>query len=359
MEVGIIGLPNVGKSTLFNALTKAHAEIGLYPFTTVESNTGMAVVPDERLEKIAGVLKPEKKVPATVKFVDIAGLVKGASKGEGLGNQFLSFIRTVDVIVHVVRLFETENIPSSGNLQDPAEDVETVNLELTLADLEIIQRRIDKTANLAKSGDKEAKDALCILESIKKNLEKGMPARNAGLNADEWQMIADVPLLTAKPVIYVANVSEEQDDGRIEKLKKMAGSENTEVIPISAEIEAELAELSPEEAAEFKQELGLTSTGLERLVKASYKLLELITFYTVVSNENRAWPVKQDTTAYEAAGKIHTDMQKGFIKAEVVNWENLVTDGSLAATRDKGHLAIEGRDYVVQDGDVVYFKFGK
>lgn len=357
MEIGIIGLPNAGKSTLFNALTKAHAEVGLYPFTTVDSNTGMAVVPDNRLNKLAEVIKPEKVVPATVKFVDIAGLVKGASHGEGLGNQFLSYIRSVDAVVHVVRLFRKEDIPSSGNLENPNEDIETVNLELALADLEIIGRRIDKLTALSKSGDKDAKKCLTVLEKIKAELNDGVPVRLIELNREEKESIEDVPLLTAKQVIYIANTSEEEEDGRIEKIKKIAFSENSEIIPVSAEIEAELSELSPEEAEEFKEELNIKSTGLERLISISYHLLSLITFYTVVSNETRAWPIKEGSTAIDAAGKIHTDMQKGFIKADVVNWERLVEDGSLAAAREKGHMLTEGREYVVKDGDVIYFKF--
>ena len=357
MEVGIIGLPNVGKSTLFNTLTKAHAQIGLYPFTTIDSNTGMVIVPDKRLKQIAGIVKPEKIVPTHIKFVDIAGLVKGASKGEGLGNQFLSYIRDVDIIVHVVRLFEKEDIPSSGNLSNPAEDIETVNLELILADLEITNRQLEKYSKLLKTGDKKVKELVSVLEKIKTDLEKGTTVRMINLSKEELDTIKDMAFLTAKKTIYVANIAENKKDPRIEQLEKISSKEDTEVIRVSAETELELTELSTEEAKEFKEELNIKSSGLEKLIHSSYKLLNLITFYTVVSNENKAWSINKGATAYEAAGKIHTDMQKGFIKAEVVNWQKLIEDGSLSGSRDKGHLSIEGKDYIVQDGDVIYFKF--
>jgi hypothetical protein len=360
MEIGIIGLPNAGKSTLFNALTKAGAEVARYPFTTVESNVGVAEVPDQRLHLIAEVVKPQKIIPATIKFVDIAGLVRGASQGEGLGNQFLGFIRNVDAIVHVVRCFNEAHIPHPYGEVSPKVDIETVNLELILADLEIVSRAYEKAKKQAKSGQKEAKQRLEALEKIKAGLEKGESIRLMLLSEEERDTIKDLGILTDKPVLYVANISEQDintDNALFEEVKDIAEREQAGVVAVSAKVEAEIAELEAEEARLFQQELGLSESGLTKVVKSSYHLLNLITFFTIESSECRAWPIKKGTKAPQAGGKIHSDMERGFIKAEVVFWEDLVNAGSFAVAREKGLLSIEGKDYKVRDGDVILFKF--
>lgn len=357
MEVGIVGLPNAGKSTLFNAITRGNAQVAGYAFTTIDPNTGVAEVPDDRLKEICKVINPKKTTPTTVKFVDIAGLVKGASKGEGLGNRFLSHIREVDAIAHVVRCFKTETTQAPR----PAEDIETINLELMLADLEAISRRLEKVSTKARSGEKEAKAELEVLDKVGKALEEGVPARLAGLSDDEEKLLAPVSLLTDKPAIYVANVAESEinnsENSCLKEIQAIADKEKAQVIVISAEIESEIAELDEDERQVFLSDLNIEESGLDKLIHASYNLLGLITFYTAGEEECRAWTVKSGAKAPEAAGKIHTDMERGFIKAEVVYWENLIADGSWNSAKEKAHLRIEGKDYVVKDGDTVYFRF--
>jgi hypothetical protein len=361
MEIGIIGLPNAGKSTLFNALTKAGAEVAKYPFTTIESNIGVAEVPDQRLHLIAEVVKPQRIIPATIKFVDIAGLVRGASQGEGLGNQFLSFIRNVDAILHVVRCFNQADIPHPYGQISPKVDIETVNLELALADLEIVTRAYEKAKRQAKSSQKEASQRVETLGKIKAGLERGELIRLMFLSEEEKEIIKDLGTLTDKPVLYVANISEEDitnaDNVLFGQVKDVASREQAGVVAVSAKVEAEIAELEVEEARLFQRELGLSESGLSKVVRNSYQLLNLITFFTIESSECRAWPIKKDTKAPQAAGKIHSDMERGFIKAEVVFWEDLVNAGSFTAARGKGLLSIEGKDYKVRDGDVILFKF--
>lgn len=361
MEVGIIGLPNVGKSTLFNAVTRAGALVDAYPFTTTSQNVGVAKVLDERLERIAAAVSPERVVPATIKFVDIAGLVRGASKGEGLGNQFLGFIRSVDAVTHVVRCFKDGNIPHVEGKLDPLFDIETVNLELALADLSTVEKRIGKVSRQAKGGAREAAAELKLLEKVKAALDQGQLVRDMELSGEEREILFPLNLLTAKPIVYVANISEEDlpdfNTALAGEVKKYAESEKASVVAVCAKLEAEIAELEGEEAKAFLEDVGLTESGLDRLVKASYKLLGLITFFTIESNECRAWTVKEGTKAPQAAGKIHTDMERGFVKAEVVNWADLVSAGSFHHAREQGHLLVEGREYVVRDGDVILFKF--
>lgn len=361
VQVGIVGLPNVGKSTLFNALTKAGAEIDLYPFTTVEPNVGMVEVPDERLYKVQELAHSAQAVPTSIKFLDIAGLVRGASKGEGLGNQFLSYIRDTDVIVHVVRTFERDDVAHVEGKIDPASDIDIVNLELMLADLEIVDRRMNEAQRHAKAGDKEAKAQLALLEKLKDALGRGIAPRKLSFMDDEKEILKDIHLLTLKPVIYVANIGEKDinkaDDPHLKAVFQKAKEDEAEAIAISAEIEAEISELENKEAKEFREDLGIKESSLDRLIHTAYKLLNLITFFTANPNEAHAWTISEGTKAREAAGKVHSDMERGFIRAEVVSFEDLVKAGSLHTAKEKGILRLEGKDYVVQDGDVIYFRF--
>ncbi|MCI8893395.1 MAG: redox-regulated ATPase YchF [Lachnospiraceae bacterium] len=364
MKLGIVGLPNVGKSTLFNSLTKAGAESANYPFCTIDPNVGIVQVPDERIRRLGELYHTKKVTPAVIEFVDIAGLVKGASKGEGLGNQFLANIREVDAIVHVVRCFEDANIVHVDGSIDPARDIETINLELIFSDLEILERRIAKVGKQARM-DKGLAKELELLEALKAHLENGRMARNFQVPEDEdmeaW--FASYNLLTAKKTIYAANVTEDHlaDDGasneHVASVRAIAQEEGSEVFVICAQIEQEIAELEEDEKAMFLEELGLAESGLDKLVKASYSLLGLISFLTAGEDECRAWTIKKGTKAPQAAGKIHTDFERGFIKAEVVNYQDLLDNGSLGAAREKGIVGMEGKEYVVKDGDVILFRF--
>ena len=363
MKLGIVGLPNVGKSTLFNSLTKAGAESANYPFCTIDPNVGIVTVPDFRLKLLGDMYKSKKVTPAVIEFVDIAGLVKGASKGEGLGNQFLSNIREVDAIVHVVRCFEDPNVIHVDGNVNPLRDIETINLELIFSDLEILERRVSKVEKVARMDKTAAKEA-DLLKKIKELLEDGKPAMLYKTDdEDEQELFDSYNLLTAKPVIYAANVSEDElyDDGAsnedVAKVRDFAASTGSEVFVICAQIEQEISELNDDEKAMFLEDLGLKESGLEKLIKASYKLLGLISYLTAGEDETRAWTIKIGTKAPQAAGKIHTDFERGFIKAEVVNYKDLLEQGSLSAAREKGLVGMEGKDYVVKDGDVILFRF--
>ena len=363
MKLGVVGLPNVGKSTLFNAITHAGAESANYPFCTIEPNVGVVAVPDERLDRLAALYDSKKITPAVIEFVDIAGLVKGASRGEGLGNKFLSHIREVDAIVHVVRCFEDENITHVESTIDPARDIETINLELIFSDLESLGRRLEKAKNLAKTGDKKYKAEAELLEKLNAHLSEGKPARTFPATDEEKEMIAGFFLITAKPVLYAANIAE-RDMGAdedalplVRKVKEIAAAEDSEVLVICARTEDELSGLAPVEQAVFLEELGLAESGLDRLVKKSYKLLGLISYLTAGEKETRAWTIEEGTKAPQAAGKIHTDFEKGFIRAEVVDYAVLLECGSYNAAKEKGKVRSEGKDYVMKDGDVVLFRF--
>ena len=363
MKLGIVGLPNVGKSTLFNSLTKAGAESANYPFCTIDPNVGVVTVPDERLKLLGDFYHSKKVTPAVIEFVDIAGLVKGASKGEGLGNQFLANIREVDAIVHVVRCFEDPNVIHVDGSIDPIRDIETINLELVFSDLEILERRIAKVTKTARM-DKEAAKELDFLQKIKAHLEDGKLAITMKLETeDEEAWMGTYNLLTWKPVIYAANVAEDElaDDGasnpHVKAVKDYAVQQNSEVFVICAGIEEEISELDDDERKMFLEDLGLTESGLEKLVRASYRLLGLMSFLTSGEDETRAWTIKIGTKAPQAAGKIHTDFERGFIKAEVVNYQDLLDCGSYAGAREKGLVRMEGKEYVVQDGDVILFRF--
>jgi len=352
---GIVGLPNAGKSTVFNALTAAGAEVAPYPFSTVEPHVGVVPVPDERLKVLADLIKPKRVTPTTLQFVDIAGLVKGASRGEGLGNQFLAHIRDVDAVAHVVRCFEDQEVPHPYGSIDPRRDAEVVNLELVLADLEVLERRLQKVDKLVRTGDKAARREVELLRDLKGWLEEGRRARDF-LRGREGELPRDLPLITAKPFFYVANLSE-GSEGHLQELRKLAEEEGVPVVPLAGKVEAELQELEPSEREEFRRELGLEDSGLRRLVEAGYGVLELITFFTTVNLDLRAWTVKRGTKAPQAAGKIHSDMERGFIRAEVISFEDFVRAGSEQAAREKGLIRSEGRDYEVRDGDIIHFRF--
>lgn len=356
---GIIGLPNVGKSTIFNAMTAAGAEASNYPFCTINPNIGMVPLRDERLVLLEGLAKPERVLPTAVEFVDIAGIVKGASKGEGLGNQFLGNIRSVDTIAHVVRCFEDPQVVHVDGKVDPKGDIEVIETELILADLDTLDRRIERSAKLLKSGDKAVAEAMPVYEMLKKAFEAGMPARSV-LTPETAPLVKDLTLLTAKPIIYVANVSEDDLAGESEaarSVKEIADKEGAGFVTICGKIESEIAELSEEERAEFLAGLGLKESGLDRLAAAAYRLLGLITFFTVGKKEVRAWTVEVNSKAPKAAGAIHSDFEKGFIRAEVISYADFIKYGSEAACRDKGVLRVEGKEYTVQDGDIMHFRF--
>lgn len=362
MKLGIVGLPNVGKSTLFNAITDAGAQSANYPFCTIEPNVGVVSVPDKRLDKLAEMYEPEKFTPATIEFVDIAGLVKGASKGEGLGNKFLSNIREVDAIVHVVRCFESGDIIHVEGSVDPKRDIETIDLELVLSDLEVLDRRIDKTRKLLKA-DRKYKAELDFFLHVREALEAGRSARSVECSEEEQELLATVSLLTNKPVIFAANMSEEdikngpENNAHFKAVRAIAEGEHAAVLPISAQTEAEISGLSPEEKLLFLSDMGLAESGLDRLITACYSLLGLMSYLTAGKPEVRAWTIKKGTKAPQAAGKIHTDFERGFIRAEVISFDDLMACGSMAAAREKGLVRSEGKEYVMQDGDIVLFRF--
>ena len=361
MKLGIVGLPNVGKSTLFNAITKAGAESANYPFCTIEPNVGVVSVPDPRLDKLAEMYNPEKYPPAIIEFVDIAGLVKGASKGEGLGNKFLSNIREVDAICHVVRCFDDPDVVHVDGSADPERDIGVIELELILSDLEIMEKRVERTRKMMKGGDKSFASELALYEKIYATLEQEKPARSIDFDDEELAMTKDLQLITLKPVLYCANIAEDDiknpDIPYVDTVRKIAAESDSEVVVISAKIEEELGQLDPEDRQMFLDDLGIDSAGLDKMIQASYKLLGLISFLTAGPQEVRAWTIKKGTKAPQAAGKIHSDFERGFIRAEVVAFDDLIASGTYAAAREKGLVRSEGKEYVMKDGDVVLFRF--
>ena len=361
MKLGIVGLPNVGKSTLFNSITKAGAECANYPFCTIEPNVGVVPVPDERLDKLTEMYNPQKTTHAVIEFVDIAGLVKGASKGEGLGNKFLSHIRETDAIVEVVRCFEDGNVVHVDGSVDPIRDIETINLELIFADLEMVNKRLDKARKNLKA-DKKYQTEIDLFEKIKKTLEEGKSARTLDFNEDELPIVKETFLLTTKPILYVANISESQidnaeNDPLVLKVKEYAAQENAEVIPLCVKIEEELSGLEDNDKKEMLEAMGLEESGLDKVIKRSYDLLVLMSFLTAGEPEVRAWTIKKGTKAPQAAGKIHSDIERGFIKAEVVSFDDLISSGGMVQAKEKGLVRQEGKEYIMQDGDIVLFKF--
>lgn len=361
MKLGIVGLPNVGKSTLFNAITQAGAQAANYPFCTIEPNVGVVPVPDARLTRLSEMYSPKKTTPATIEFVDIAGLVRGASRGEGLGNKFLSHIREVDAVVHVVRCFEDENVVHVDGSVDPVRDMETINLELVFADLETVERRVDRTKKMMKSGDKRLGRELEILETIHAALEAGRPARTVPVDDEDAPFVKGLFLLTTKPVVYVANVAEDAlgaaPDAMAARVYEAAAREGAEAMTVCAQLEEEVSALDPAEKAAFLAEMGVQESGLDQLVRACYRLLGLISFLTAGADEVRAWTIRRGWKAPQAAGVIHTDFERGFIRAEIVPYDTLISLGSMAACREKGLVRSEGKDYVMQDGDVTLFRF--
>lgn len=358
-KCGIVGLPNVGKSTLFNALTKAGIDAANFPFCTIEPNTGVVAVPDERLDALAAIVKPQKILPTTMEFVDIAGLVKGASKGEGLGNQFLANIRETDAIGHVVRCFDDDNIVHVSGKVNPIEDIDTINTELALADMDSVEKSIYRLSKKAKGGDKQAKAEMTVLEKLLPTLEEGGMARSVELSVDERKAIRSYNLLTMKPTMYICNVSEDgfEDNPFLDQVREIASHENAIVVPVCAAIEAEISELDDADKEEFLSEMGLAEPGLNRVIRAGYELLNLHTYFTAGPKEVRAWTVPVNSTAPQAAGKIHTDFEKGFIRAEIVGYNDYVDNKGEQGAKDAGKWRLEGKEYIVKDGDVIHFRF--